>query len=146
MAGEVILSFGSSKALEANGASTTNNSVTQANDASYGVVADGSYFPHARFVLGATFATAPTEGTVISLLARPLNIKSNSDTEVPEATRYTQWIGAFVVNNVNTLQYMQCIAYDVPWEADYYIHNDATGQTISAGWTLDVMPFSFKTA
>ena len=146
MAGEAIIVPGTPKALEANGGSTTNGSVTQANDATYGIVADGASFPHAKFVFSGAFATAPTEGTVINLLARPLNIKSTNDSEVPEATRNTVWVAPFVINNVTTTQYIEAIAYDVPWEAEYYIHNDGTGQTLSAGWTLDVVPFSFKAA
>jgi hypothetical protein len=141
-----ILFFGTPKALEANGASTTNNSITQANDATYGVVADGSNYPNAKFVFSGAFATAPVENTTINLYARPLNIKSTNDTEVPETTRPTVRIGYFVLNNVTTTQYIELLAYDVPWEAEYYIHNNGTGQTLSTGWTLDVFPFSIGIA
>lgn len=146
MSGETILVFGTPKTLEANGASTANNTISQADDASYGVVADGAYYPDAKFVLSFAFGTAPTEGTVIALYARPLNISGTNDAEVPETARPTVFIGSFVVNNVTTTQYAELLARDVPWEADYYIHNNGTGQTISAGWTLTVTPFSVKPA
>jgi len=140
MAGEAIVKWGTQKTLEANGSSIGNGSVVQANDASYGVVADGSYYPDAEFVLSATFATGPTEGTVLALYARPLNIDGTADAEVPEAALPVWFVGSFVVNNVTSLQYMYLLAQDVPAEADYYIHNNNTGQTVSAGWTLKVKP------
>jgi len=142
MSGETILKFGTPKALEANGSSIANNALAQADDASYGVVADGAHYPHAKFVFSGAFATAPTENTVLGLYARPLNIKSTNDSDAPETTRPTVMIGAFVVNNVTTMQYIELLAEDVPWEADYYIHNYGTGQTLSAGWTLDVTPYT----
>jgi hypothetical protein len=138
-----ILFFGTSKVLEANGASITNNSIAQANDSNYGIVADGANYPNAKFVFSGAFATATgIENKTIGLYARPLNIKGVNDSEVPEAIRPTVRIGFFVLNDVTTTQYIELMAYDVPWEAEYYIHNNGIGQTLSAGWTLDVVPFS----
>ena len=146
MTDEVILVFGTTKTLEANGSSITNGSVVQADDASYSVSADGSYFPDAKFVLSCTFGTAPTEGTAIVLAARPLDIDSTNDAEAPEATRLTVPVGVFIVNNVTTAQYFELIVRDVPWNASYYLYNNQTGQTISSGWTLKVTPFTYKAA
>lgn len=140
MSGETIVKFGTTKTLEANGASIANNTLAQADDASYDIVADGAYYPDTDFVLTATFGTAPTEGTVIALYARPLDVDGTADTEVPETTRPTVFVGSFVVNNVTTAQTMTLRAFDVPTKADYYIHNNGTGQTISAGWVLKVTP------
>lgn len=143
MANEIELTFGTQKTLEANGASITNNSIAQADDASYGVVADGGNYPHARFVFSGAFATAPTENTVLGLYARSLNIDSTNDADAPETSCPVRFVGTFVLNNVTTTQYLEVVAYDVPWEADYYIHNNGSGQTLSAGWTLKVTPFSY---
>ncbi len=140
MAGETILKFGTPKTLEANGASIANNALAQADDASYGVTADGADYPDARFVAAFTFSTAPTEGTVLALYARPLDIDGTADAQVPEAARPTVYIGSFVVDNVTSAQYAELLARDVPWKADYYLHNSGTGQTVSAGWTLKVTP------
>ena len=140
MSGETILKLGTPKTLEANGSSITNNSVVQADDATYSVASDGAYYPDAMFVASFTFGTAPTEGTILALYARPLDIDGTADAEVPEATRPTVYIGSFVVNNVTTTQYAELIAHDVPWLASYYLHNSGTGQTVSAGWTLKVTP------
>lgn len=146
MAGETIVVFGTPKTLEANGGAIANNAVVQADDATYDQVSDGAGFMYADFVLGFTYATAPTEGTVLALYARPLDIDGTNDAEVPEAARPTMFIGSFVVNNVTTAQYAQLMERQVPKLASYYIHNSATGQTVSAGWTLKVTPRSYKAA
>jgi hypothetical protein len=85
MANETIIKLGTPKTLEANGASIVNNAIAQADDASYSISADGADYPDAKFVLAVTFGTAPTEGTIVALLARPLNIDGTNDSEVPEA-------------------------------------------------------------
>ena len=82
-----------------------------------------------------------TDGTVIGLYARPLDIDGTADAEVPEAARPTHAVGSFVVNNVNTAQTMRLLARDLPKLASYYLHNNGTGQTISSGWTLKVTPY-----
>jgi hypothetical protein len=146
MAGEVIRTFGTVRTLEANGASIANNAIAQADDASYSTATHGANFPDAEFVLGFTFATAPTEGTTLALVARLLNIDGTDDAQVPEATRADRFIGSFIVNNVTTLQDAALFAYNVPREADYYILNSGTGQTVSAGWILKVTPMTFTTA
>lgn len=140
MSNEAIVKLGTPKTLEANGASIVNNALAQANDATYGIAADGAYYPDAKFVLAATFATAPTENTTLALYARPINIDSTNDAEVPETTRPTVYIGIFAVNDVTTAQYIELLAYNMPWEAEYYLHNNGTGQPLSAGWTLKVTP------
>lgn len=133
---------GTTKTLEASGASITSGSVVQADDATYDTVSDGEGAPDGEFVLAATFATAPTEGTVLALYARPLDVDGTGDTEVPEATRPTRYIGAYVVNNVTSLQYMQIVGRNLPKLASYYLHNSATGQTVSSGWSLKVTPLT----
>lgn len=140
MANEAILKLGSVKTLEANGASIANNAIGQADDASYSLATDAAYYPDAQFVLTATFGTAPTEGTTIALYARPLDVDGTADTEAPETTRPTYQVGVFVVNNVTSAQTMVVYARDLPLLADYYLHNNGTGQTISAGWTLKATP------
>lgn len=146
MAGETIVKWGTQKTLEANGAAIASTAIVQADDASYSLVADGGYYPDAEFVLAAAFSVAPTEGGVIALYARPINVDGTADTEVPEATRQNVYVGSFVANNVTATQYMTCIGYDLPKEAEYYLHNVGGGQTMSAGWTLKVTPRTYGTA
>lgn len=146
MSGETIIKLGTPKTLEANGASIANNTLAQADDASYSVASDGAYYPDAKFVLAATFATAPAEGTTLALYAQPLDIDGTNDADAPETARPTVFIGTFSVNNVTTAQYIELLAQDVPWNASYYLHNNSTGQTVSAGWTLKVTPFTVTAA
>lgn len=140
MAGEAIVKWGTQKTLEASGASIGSNAVVQANDATYSLAADGAYYPDAEFVLAAAFASAPTEGGVLALYARPLNIDGSADAEVPEAALPVWYVGSFVVNNVTATQYMTLLGQDLPAEAEYYIHNVSAAQTVSAGWSLKVKP------
>jgi hypothetical protein len=147
MAGEMQVVRGTPKTLEASGGSITNNSVVQADDANYDRTADGGDYPDAEFVVSLTFGTAPTEGSVVALYARPLDIDGTNDAPVPEAARPTMFIGSFVVDNVTSAQYLgPLLARDVPLLASYYLHNNATGQTISSGWTLKVTPRTYKPA
>lgn len=150
MSGEIIVVRGSPKTLEANGASIANNALAQADDNTYSVTSDGLGFPDAEFVLTGTFGTAPTEGTVLSLYAQPLDVDGTADAQAPETTRPTRWIGNFVVNNVTTAQTMVLsgvgYAEDVPELASYFVHNNGTGQTLSSGWVLKVTPRTVKTA
>lgn len=140
MAGEAIVKWGTQKTLEASGASIGTNAVVQANDATYSLSADGAYYPDAEFVLAVAFASAPTEGGVLALYARALNIDGTADAEVPEAALPVWFVGSFVVNNVTAMQYMTLLATDLPAEAEYYIHNVSAAQTVSAGWSLKVKP------
>lgn len=146
MSGENILAYGATKVLESSGVLIANNAVAQADDATYDLVVDGGGYPDAMFVITAAFAVAPSEGAVLALYARPLDVDGLLDTEIPEASRPTRFIGAFVVNNVTSLQVMELTAYDVPRKADYYIHNNSTGQSVSVGWTLKVTPRTNKAA
>jgi len=140
MSNEAIVVKGTEKTLEASGAAIANNTLAQADDASYNIFTDGLGYPDARFVLVGSFATAPAENTTLALYARPLNLDGTADADAPEITRPTRYIGIFVVNNVTTGNPLECSAQNVPWEADYYIHNNGTGQTLSAGWKLLVTP------
>lgn len=142
MAGENIRAFGTKKALEANGASIASAAIGVADDATYSTATDGGSYPDAEFTLSFTFATAPTEGGTLAVFARPLNLVGTNDAEVPEASRPGRWIGSVTVNNVTTTQYDGFFAYDLPREASYYLLNTGTGQTLSAGWTLDVEPMT----
>lgn len=146
MSGETILKLGTPKTLEASGAAIANNTLAQADDANYSVATDGAYYPDAKFVIAVSFATAPTEGTTLALYAQPLDIDGTNDAEIPEISRPTVFVGSFAVNNVTTAQYIELLAQDVPWTAAYYLHNNGTGQTVSAGWTLKVTPCTVAAA
>lgn len=146
MANETKLFFGAVKTLEGNGAAIANNALAAADDANYDLAADAGSYPDAEFVLTGTFSVAPTEGATLALYARPLDIDGTADAEVPETTRPTVYVGSFTVNNVTTAQSMLLVAQDLPRLAAYYVHNNGTGQSLSAGWTLKVTPRTYGPA
>jgi hypothetical protein len=137
---DMIVKLGTTKTLEANGASIANNTVIQADDAMYSIIDDGDNAPDAEFVLACTYATAPTVNTTIDLYAAEQDIDGTNDAANPTTTYKPRYIGSFVVNNVTTTQYLKLRACDVPTIARYFLHNNGTGQTVSAGWTLKVTP------
>jgi len=147
MAGEVIRAYGTPVTLEANGGTIANNGITQANDATYSVASDGANYPHARIVISFAYATAPTEGTTLSLVARALNVDGTNDADVPEFTRQDRFLGEVRVNNVTTTQYSPPVfVFDVPDEFELYVANNGTGQTVSAGWKAVITPMTYTTA
>jgi hypothetical protein len=149
MSGETIVVTGTQKTLESTGATISNNALVQAIAASYDIAADGASFPDAEFVLTATYSVAPLEGATLALYARPLDVDGTADTEAPEITRPTIFIGTFTANNVTTPQTIVLnggFARNVPRKADYYVHNNGTGQAVAIGWTLKVTPRSYKAA
>jgi len=137
---DMIVKLGTTKTIEASGASIANNTIVQANDATYSIIADGDNAPDAEFVLACTYATAPTVNTTIDLYAAEQDIDGTNDADNPTTTYKPRYIGSFVVNSVTTTQYLKLRASDVPTVAYYYLHNNGTGQTIGAGWTLKVTP------
>lgn len=147
MSGEQIIALGAAKMLESSGAAVVNNAIGAADDASYSLSTDGNGFPDAVFALTLQFATAPAEGMPIALWAQPLNVDgAGNNSQVPEANRPTKVIGYFIVDNVTTAQYIELVAYDLPRNANYFIYNAGTGQAVSAGWKLTVVPRTFKIA
>jgi len=139
-ANDNIIKVGTTKTLEANGASTSTAAIVQANDASYSISADGESAPDAEFVLGVAFSTYTSiENKTISLYARELNVDGTADVEAPTTTFKNKFIGSFLLSAASAMQYCKCFAERVPREADYYLLNES-GQTMSAGWTLKVTP------
>lgn len=137
---DAVVKLGTTKTLEGSGAAILNNTIAQADDANYVIATDGGNAPDAEFVLAATFGTAPTQNTTIDLYAQELDIDGTGDAQAPTTSYRQKYIGSFVVNNVTTPQLLKAVAYDVPLNAAYYLHNNGTGQTLSTGWALKVTP------
>ena len=140
MANEAIVKLGTIKTIESSGAAVLNAAMSLASTATYGIVADGASYPDAEFVLAVAFGTNPTVNTTIDLYAQELDIDGTNDTIAPTTTYKQRYIGSFVVAAQTAMQYLKVRGYDVPLVASYYLHNNATGQTMSAGWTLKVTP------
>jgi hypothetical protein len=141
MANEIIRVFGTQKTLGSGGTAFGSGSTIQASTAGYSAETDGAGFPDAEFSLSFTYSSAPTNGSVISLLARLKNIEGTNGAQGPD-----RYIGNFFVSNVITTQYAAAFAYSIPADADYFLYNTQTGQTVSAGWVLKVKPMTFSVA
>lgn len=146
MSGEMIVVNGTPKTLESSGASLANNTMSAASAATYDRDADGGGFPDASFTLAVAFGTAPTVNTTLDLYARELDIDGTNDAVAPTTTYKRRYIGSFQVFNQTATQYIKTLAFDVPKLAEYYLHNNATGQTVSSGWTLKITPRTYKPA
>lgn len=138
--GDAIVKYGTQKTLEAGGASAANNTMVQADDANYVIASDGANAPDAEFALAVAFSVAPTQNTTIDLYVSEQNIDGTNDAQAPTTTYRQKYVGSFTVNSVTSTQYLRLLAYDVPPDGAYYLHNNGTGQTMSSGWTLKVTP------
>ena len=145
MANEAIRTYGTTRTLEASGASCANAAVVQADDATLDLPTNDSNFPHARFVLTVAYGTNPTVGTLIELIAAEQDVDSTTDTNNPTAADRNKLVGGFVVFNQTAAQTLVCDVYDLPPKANYWLYNN-TGQTISSTWTLKATPFTYKPA
>lgn len=146
MSGEMIVVNGTTKTLVSSGASLANNTMSAASASTYDRTTDGADFPDVDFVLAVAFGTAPTVNATLDLYARELDIDGTEDAVVPTTTYRRRYIGSFPVINQTAMQYIRITALDVPKLAEYYLHNNATGQAVSSGWTLKVTPRSIKVA
>lgn len=136
-----IVKLGTALTLEANGASIANNAIGVADDDSYSRATDGSDAPDGYFVFSGAFGTAPTENTTLDIYYQELNISGTNDEQTPETTYKTKYACSLTVNNVTTTQYLKSrLVRDVPPEFSASLYNNATGQTLSAGWTLVFVP------
>ncbi|WP_305821390.1 hypothetical protein [Massilia brevitalea] len=149
MSGENTVVYGATKVLESAGILIANNALAAAS-ALYGIEADGAGFPDAEFVLTVNYSTTPTDMSLLSLYARPMDVDGDTDTDAPDATRPNVFIGAFQVDNRTGAQTLVLtplgFVRDLPRKAEYYIHNNGTGQAVQAGWVLKVTPRSNKAA
>ncbi len=99
--------------------------------------------PMASMILEATYNVAPDANSSVDLFARPLNIQSTNDGDVPDANFGHVYLGPFPLNDVTGAQY---IAIDIRLpntktgqEYNFYIENNG-GQTISSTWGLYITP------
>lgn len=146
MSGEMIVVLGTTKTLVSSGASLSNNTMSAASSATYDRDADGGGFPDAELVLAVAYGTAPTINTTLDLYARELDIDGTNDAAAPTTSYKRRFICSFPVINQTATQHIKALAFDVPPLSEFYLHNNATGQTVSSGWTLKIKPRSYSTA
>ena len=104
---------------------------------------------YAAFVLQCQWATAPTDGTVINLYARKMNVQSTNDSPAPSANNLDQFVASFMVDGdvgTATDAFHSSTQVKLPNHYtsqvyEFYIEN-RSGQTISSGWSLFVTPIA----
>lgn len=144
MSGETVEVWGAARALETSGLTVANGAIVQVSSWYDKNGADGNGYPDAQFILDVTFGVAPVENSLISIYAREYGMDGGIRTQAPEASRIERSIGSFRVNDVaGSLQRLIFMAYDLPGKADYYLHNNGTGQAMNSGWKLTVVPRTY---
>lgn len=143
-ADDQIITYGTTKTLvNAAGAAISNNVISAAAGTMDSTEQDD--YIGVDLTLTCAFGTNPTAGSTISVVMRPLNIDGTTDAPVPTATYLTHTVGAFyVIANTSTNTYL-CRVWEVPTrEYEVYLYNNATGQSVSANWTLKATPFTCR--
>lgn len=120
------------------GSSITNNSYSASGDKlTIDNAANKAFL--ADFELQATFSTAPTLGAVV-LVAVDYALNNTLAGPAPSATMRPRIVGTFspsaISSNTQTSWCMRINAVPLTTKTDFYVLNNATGQTISSGAVL----------
>lgn len=103
-------------------------------------------YPFANASLSCSFSVAPTEGDLVHLYVRGLNIDGTSDATEPEDGYEHIHIGSFPVKDVTSQQYI--LLPNVPLlygDQSFYIENDAD-QTMDSDYVVKITPLTFNQA
>ncbi|MDP1681069.1 MAG: hypothetical protein Q8L39_04765 [Burkholderiales bacterium] len=133
-----IVKVGTQLTLESAGGAIANNTIVAAATA-YDISANGNA-PHVDAALMIQYTTAPAVNTTLNLYAAEQDIDSTNDEQVPTTTYKPKYICSFTVNAVTTAQYLDKFLRNVPRNAKYSLHNNGTGQSVNANWTLKFTP------
>lgn len=104
--------------------------------------------PFANAVLTCAYTTAPTEGDLVHLYRRDINIDGAGDATVPEDGYEHIHVGSFPVKNLgsSTTQYISLPNIPlIEGDQEFYIENDAD-QTMDSGYLVKITPMAFNTA
>ena len=103
--------------------------------------------PLASVIFEGTFSVAPEANSTVALYARKMDIGNagTEDEEPPDANNSQSYVGSFNINDVTTAQ-VAAITIALPntetsQKYVFYIEVN-TGQTLSAGWSLDIVPIA----
>lgn len=129
--------YGSWVDLEANGASISNNAFVAADDSGFDLATNGGNRPNLEIEVELAFGTAPTAGSVVSLHHAPHDLfGGTNDGRDPSANNTGGYLRNMVVENTTATQRFRFNLLFAPTNSRYWLHNNATGQTISAGWKM----------
>jgi len=147
---EMVWTYASQVTLESSGASAASAAFVAADDTT---LASGNHsnYPYADFVLktnGFGAALTSTGSWYCGLWRQNLNMDSTNDEGVPTVSNRLHYCGAFLLPNSAASTSTHYIALtDVELVADQqYSIEVQLNTSLSAGWTLKVMPKSLKPA
>jgi len=125
----VSVTHGSS--IANNGYSASGDKLTINNSTNKALLAD--------FELNASFGVAPVAGAVV-LVAVDYSLDGTTAGPAPSATMRPRVVGTFtptaITSNTSTSWRMRINAVPLTEKTDFYVLNNATGQTISSGAVL----------
>ena len=108
--------------------------------------------PLANFILESQWTTTPPTDNVgsIDLYARVMNIRGTDEPGVPSALNKNIYLGHFPIDwavAADTLWFSYIYGVRLPNSKtsqpyEFYIHNNATGQTITANWNMWITPWT----
>jgi len=93
----------------------------------------------ANGVITFTFATAPVAGTVLELHAQT-SMDGTTWTDLDQSIGYLTGVTCRAITTLQT-EPLTFILYPVQYK--FWLYN-ATGQTVSAGWTLSILPSKYQ--
>ncbi len=145
---DTVIKFGTTDDLD-------NSSSAVADDA-FSVVGDVVSWtndddaPGAAVVGLFTFGAAPTPGRTIDLYAQLINIADTTkDAPVPTDDQPVTYVGSFILDDVTTEQVVPIDialpAVQSSQEVVFFIKNNG-GQSLSAGWSLQITPKAYGPA
>lgn len=145
MANETLIANGTAKTLEASGLALANNAIVAVTTI-YDRSVDGGNYMDGRFVFSGAFAVAPVENSPLDIYGAAQDISTTNDEQAPETTYKPRYFASLTLNNVITTQYIEsAVVRRVPKKFLASLHNNGSGQSLAAGWTLAFIPETFGT-
>jgi len=145
-ANDLIKVEGTELILEASGALLTDGAFAQADNDTV-APADNPGYPLQDFEFqGAWVNASGINDGELRLYSRKINFEGTSDAPAPSATYPRDLVGSFFPDAVTTTQNL--VLEGVPRslrEEEFWLEN-ATGQTLSAAWTLKAYPVTHRPA
>lgn len=148
-ASDAIVKFGTQDEVTSGTPATiVNNAYGKADQAGTAAWTNSENAPDGAAVLKCQFDVAmPTVGS-IDLYAHLLNVQSTNDLGLPDANNPMIYVGSFPidfgvlpdVDFFTVIKDFEMPAIGAAQAIDWYIHNNATGQTLGVSWQLWITP------
>jgi hypothetical protein len=146
MANEAKIIYGTPIAHVDAGASISNGAMSALGDIDITLTQSQTLdYPLANLVLEFTPSASTTEGDTIDVYRRDMDIKSSNDAPVPSTTFKSIYVGSFLVPVTSQISRLELPGVPLVQACEFYLFNNLTTVSISAGWDLDVKPYTYGT-